>query len=94
MPVLRTLSWFNVEKAVDVTALAPFASSLRGRDEAFSRSFDEWLEIASPYPRGAPEFDEYRQKVEQMARDVAEVAPMTTLALFTRLSRPPPSSTH
>jgi tetrathionate reductase subunit A len=45
-------------------------------DEAFSRSFEEWLEIASPYPRGTPEFEEYKQKVEQMARDVAEAAPM------------------
>ncbi|MEM0463206.1 tetrathionate reductase subunit A [Pyrobaculum sp.] len=45
------------------------------REEAFSRSFEEWLAIASPYEPGTPEFRDYVKKVEQMARDFADAAP-------------------
>ncbi len=45
-------------------------------DEAFSRSFEDWVAIASPYERGTPEFDNYVEIVKSMARDFAEAAPM------------------
>ncbi|MEM4448223.1 MAG: molybdopterin dinucleotide binding domain-containing protein [Fervidicoccaceae archaeon] len=44
-------------------------------DEAFSKSFDEWLELASPYPRGTSEFMDYVEKVIQMVKDFADAAP-------------------
>ncbi|MCE4613714.1 MAG: tetrathionate reductase subunit A [Desulfurococcales archaeon] len=45
------------------------------KDEAFSKSFEEWVSIASPYRRGTREFGEYLGKVLSMARDFAEAAP-------------------
>ncbi|MFN3804669.1 MAG: molybdopterin dinucleotide binding domain-containing protein [Pyrobaculum sp.] len=45
-------------------------------DEAFSRSFEDWLAVVSPYERGTPEFAEYVKTVETMARDFADAAPM------------------
>jgi anaerobic selenocysteine-containing dehydrogenase len=44
-------------------------------DEAFSKSFDEWLELASPYPRGTSEFMDYEKMVIQMVKDFADAAP-------------------
>ena len=45
------------------------------RDEAFGKSFEEWLAIASPYAVGTPEFADYVKVVEQMAKDFADAAP-------------------
>ncbi|MCE4598655.1 MAG: tetrathionate reductase subunit A [Desulfurococcales archaeon] len=45
------------------------------KDEAFSKSFEEWLAIASPYKPGTIEFDDYVEKVLIMAKDFAEAAP-------------------
>ncbi len=45
------------------------------KDEAFSKSFEEWLEIVSPYKRGTKEFEEYVETVKQMVRDFIEYAP-------------------
>jgi anaerobic selenocysteine-containing dehydrogenase len=44
-------------------------------DEAFSKSFDEWLKLASPYPRGTSEFMDYEKMVIQMVKDFADAAP-------------------
>ncbi|GBF09941.1 molybdopterin oxidoreductase, molybdopterin binding subunit [Aeropyrum pernix] len=46
------------------------------KDEALSRSIDQWLSIASPYEPGSSEFREWREKVLEMARDFADAAPM------------------
>ncbi|MEM4024252.1 tetrathionate reductase subunit A [Pyrobaculum sp.] len=45
------------------------------RDEAFSKTFEDWLAVASPYERGTPEFEDYVRKVEEMAKDFADAAP-------------------
>ncbi|MFN7105970.1 MAG: molybdopterin-dependent oxidoreductase, partial [Pyrobaculum sp.] len=45
-------------------------------DEAFSRSFEDWVAMASPYERGTPEFIDYVKTVEAMAIDFANAAPM------------------
>ncbi|MGC9130886.1 MAG: molybdopterin dinucleotide binding domain-containing protein [Pyrobaculum sp.] len=45
------------------------------KEEAFSKSFEEWLATASPYAKGTPEFADYVRLVEQMIRDFAEATP-------------------
>ncbi|MEM2203726.1 MAG: molybdopterin dinucleotide binding domain-containing protein [Sulfolobales archaeon] len=45
-------------------------------DEAFSRTFEEWLAIASPYKPGTPEFMDYVETVKTMIKDFADAAPM------------------
>jgi len=51
------------------------------RDEAFSKSFEEWLAIVSPYSVGTPEFADYVKTVEQMAKDFADAAPAASTLL-------------
>ncbi|MEM4449166.1 MAG: molybdopterin dinucleotide binding domain-containing protein [Fervidicoccaceae archaeon] len=45
-------------------------------DEAFSRTFEEWLAIASPYKPGTSRFIEYVETVRTMVKDFADAAPM------------------
>ncbi|MEM4970188.1 MAG: molybdopterin-dependent oxidoreductase [Sulfolobales archaeon] len=45
------------------------------KDYVFSKSFEDWLELVSPYKRGSREFNEYVDKVRLMAKDFAEAAP-------------------
>ncbi|MCE4611647.1 MAG: tetrathionate reductase subunit A [Desulfurococcales archaeon] len=45
------------------------------KDEAFSKSFEDWIAIASPFERGTKKFREYVKLVEQMVTDFTSAAP-------------------
>ncbi|MEM1894446.1 MAG: molybdopterin dinucleotide binding domain-containing protein [Acidilobaceae archaeon] len=59
------------------------------KDEVFSRSLEEWLEIASPYSKDTREFKEYVELVKQMAKDFAEAAPQAGTCIFRGIAMHP-----